>query len=279
MELLLAGLQWKICLVYIDDVIITGRNFQEHLHNLKEVFERMKEANLKLKPSKCKFCSTKVEFLGHIVSREGVQPDPRKVEKVMSWPEPTTRKEVQQFLGLANYYRRFVQNFATIAKPLHRLTEKTTHFMWTSDCQTAFDELKDHLTSAPVLSFPNFDNNFILDTDASNTGIGGVLSQLQDDGTERVIAYASRVLTRPERRYCVTRRELLSVVTFTHHFRPYLLGGKFTIRTDHGSLIWLSNFKEPEGQLARWIEQLQEYNFAIIHRPGRKHGNADALSR
>ena len=197
----------------------------------------------------------------------------------MSWPEPTTRKEVQQFLGLANYYRRFVQNFATIAKPLHRLTEKTTHFMWTSDCQIAFDELKDHLTSAPVLSFPNFDNNFILDTDASNTGIGGVLSQLQDDGTERVIAYASRVLTRPERRYCVTRRELLSVVTFTHHFRPYLLGGKFTIRTDHGSLIWLSNFKEPEGQLARWIEQLQEYNFTIIHRPGRKHGNADALSR
>ena len=279
MELVLAGLQWKSCLVYLDDVIIVGRTFSEHLCNLTEVLSRIREAGLKLKPAKCTFCSLQVDFLGHIVSRDGVHPDPGKVEKVANWPRPQTRKEVQQFLGLANYYRRFVQDFATIAKPLHRLTEKTARFEWTEECQASLDEIKSKLTSAPILAFPDFEKPFMLDTDASNTGLGGVLSQVQDDGRERVVAYASRVLTKPERRYCVTRRELLAVVTFTHHFRPYLLGRKFTIRTDHGSLTWLSNIKEPEGQLARWIEQLQEYHFTIVHRPGRKHGNADALSR
>ena len=118
-----------------------------------------------------------------------------------------------------------------------------------------------------------------MDTDASDTGIGAVLSQKDDNGTEHVIAYASRVLSKAERRYCVTRRELLAVVFFLHHFRPYLLGRRFTLRTDHGSLTWLSNFKEPEDQLARWLERLQEYDFEILHRPGRKHGNADGLSR
>jgi hypothetical protein len=261
------------------DVIIVERTFSEHLHNLRDVFNRIIEAGLKLKPAKCSFCSLQVDFLGHIVSAEGVQPDPGKVDKVADWPQPKTRKEVQQFLGLANYYRRFVQDFATTAKPLHRLTENTAPFEWTNDCQSAFDGIKHKLTLAFILAFPDFQKPFILDTDASNTGLGGVLSQMQDDGRECVVAYASRVLTKPERKYCVTRREVLAVVAFAHHFRPYLLGRKFTIHTDHGSLAWLSNIKEPEGQLARWIEQLQEYDFTIIHRPGRKHGNADALSR
>ena len=220
-----------------------------------------------------------VEFLGHIVSADGVRTDPSKTEKVAQWPVPTNRKEIQQFLGLANYYRRFVKDFATIAKPLHSLTEKTAKFEWTSKCQTAFEELRHRLITAPVLAFPDYEREFILDTDASDTGIGAVLSQVQEDGSERIIAYASRVLTKPERRYCVTRRELLAVVCFVQHFRPYLLGRHFLLRTDHGSLTWLSNFKEPEGQLARWLERLQEYNFTIAHRPGKKHQNADSLSR
>ena len=143
----------------------------------------------------------------------------------------------------------------------------------------AFEELRLRLVTAPILVFPDFSLTFVLDTDASDIGIGAVLSQLQEDGSERVIAYASRVLTRPECRYCVTRKELLAVVFFTRHFRAYLLGRKFCLRTDHGSLTWLRNFKEPEGQLARWMERLQEYDFTISHRPGRKHQNADALSR
>lgn len=279
MDMVLAGIQWKNCLVYLDDIIVIGRTFEEHLSNLREVFERLKGAGLRLKPSKCNFCSPQVEFLGHIVSRDGVHTDPRKTAKVAKWPTPNSKKEVQQFLGLANYYRRFVQDFSTIAKPLHRLTEKTVKFEWTAECQSSFQDLRHRLVTAPILAFPDHSRVFILDTDASATGIGAVLSQQQEDGTERVIAYASKVLTRPERQYCVTRRELLAVVIFIHQFRPYLLGKQFLLRTDHGSLTWLSNFKDPEGQLARWLERLQEYDFKISHRPGRKHQNADALSR
>ena len=146
--------------------------------------------------------------------------------------------------------------FAAIAKPLHHLTEKTAKFNWSLQCEQAFIELKQHLTSAPILALPDFSQQFILDSDASDVGIGAVLSQKQVDGSEHVIAYASRVLSKPERRYCVTRKELLAAVSFIKHFRPYLLGKPFILRTDHSSLTWLSNFRNPEGQLARWLEAL-----------------------
>ena len=279
MDLLLAGLKWNICLVYLDDVIVVGSTFEEHLFRLREVFQRFRDAGLKLKPNKCSFCQEEVHFLGHIVSATGIRADPRKTNLVENWPVPTSTKEVQKFLGLANYYRRFVPNFATKAKPLHRLTEKTAKFKWSVQCQEAFIELKQCLTTAPVLSLPDFTKQFILDTDASDSGIGAVLSQKQHDGSECVIAYASRVLSKPERRYCVTRKELLAVVYFIKYFRPYLLGKPFVLRTDHGSLTWLSNFRNPEGQLARWLEALQEYQLQIVHRKGHLHGNADTMSR
>ena len=279
MDLVLAGLQMSQCLVYIDDVIVVGRTFDEHLCNLREVFERVRGAGLKLKPSKCAFLQERVFYLGHEVSRKGVATDPTKINQVAHWPVPQSTKDEQKFLGLASYYRRFVRNFASIAKPLHQLTEKTATFEWTVECQEAFAELRHKLCTAPVLAFPDFTKPFILDTDASNTGIGGVLSQLDEQGQEHVIAFASRTLSKSERRYCVTRRELLAVVVFTQQFRPYLLGREFTLRTDHGSLSWLQSFKEPEGQLARWLEKLQEFHFRIVHRPGKKHANADAMSR
>ena len=279
MDLVLAGLQWSHCLVYLDDVVVLGRSFDEHLRNLESVFRRLREAGLRLKPSKCSLFRRKVQYLGHIISREGVAADPSKIEKVATWPTPTSVRETQQFLGFAGYYRRFVQDFAHIARPLHRLTERLATFMWTDECQGSFDELRRVLTSAPVLAYPDFNRQFILDTDASDTGIGAVLSQVDEGGRERVIAYGSRLLTKPERRYCVTRRELLAVVTFAKQYRPYLTGQRFLLRTDHGSLIWLRNFREPEGQLARWLERLQELDFDIVHRRGKKHTNADALSR
>jgi len=220
----LAGFQLLHCLVYVDDVIVMGRTLHEHLHKLQQVFGRVREAGLTLNPTKCAFLQTEVFYLGHVITREGVSTDPAKIDKVAKWPTPQSAREVQQFLGLAGYYRRFVRNFATIAKPLHRLTEKTTRFEWTPECHEAFQILRQRLCSAPILVFPNFNKPFILDTDASNTGIGGVLSQLDEAGNECVIAYASRTLSKAERRYCVTRRELLAVVTFTQHFRPYLLG-------------------------------------------------------
>ena len=268
----------KSCLVYLDDVIIVGRTFEEHLNHLGEVFNRLRQAGLKLKVTKCSLFQEKVCYLGHIVSSEGVSTDPSKTKKVADWPVPTTPKEVQQFLGFANYYRRFVKDFATIARPLHRLTEKNNSFQWTPECQLSFEQLRNRLVSAPILAYPDFTKEFVLDTDASDVGIGAVLSQVTEKG-ERVIAYASRALTKPERRYSVTRRELLAVVVFTQHFRPYLLGRHFELRTDHGSLVWLQNFKEPEGQLARWLEKLQEFDFTIKHRRGLSHQNADAMSR
>jgi hypothetical protein len=233
MDLVLAGLQWSHCLVYIDDVVILGRSFEEHLQHLQQVFDRLQQAGLKLKPRKCHFLQRKVDYLGHVVSNKGIATDPAKIENIASWPIPNSPKEVQQFLGLAGYYRRFIQDFAEIARPLHRLTERNCPFKWSTECQTAFDKLRDCLCSSPILCYPDFSRPFLLDTDASDSGIGAVLSQL-DEGRERVVAYASRLLSKPERQYCVTRRELLAVVVFTRHFRPFLLGSKFTLRTDHG---------------------------------------------
>ena len=243
------------------------------------VLSRIKEAGLTLQPAKCNFFKKSVSYLGHVVSEKGVAMDPAKVDKIKSWPTPTTPREVQQFLGLANYYRRFIRGFADIAKPLHKLTEHNNSFKWTPDCNKAFVTLCSKLITTPILAYPDFTKEFILDTDASNSAIGAVLSQLGPDGQEHVIAYGSRILTKSERQYCVTRRELLAVVTFTKHFRPYLLGRRFILRTDHGSLQWLCNFKDPEGQVARWLEAIQELDFKIIHRKGHLHSNADALSR
>eukprot|EP00731_Ephydatia_muelleri_P014390 Em0008g110a len=276
MDRVLGTLKWSSCLVYFDDIIVVGSSFGDHLRHITSVLMKLREAGLKLKPTKCKFFQKQVAFLGHIVSACGIATDPAKTEVIAKWPTPQSRKEVQQFLGLANYYRRFIKNFGTIAKPLHRLTEKNITFQWTDTCQQAFDNLRKCLMTSPILAHPDWSKSFILDTDASDCGIGAVLSQVNSDASECVIAYASRSLSRQEQRYCVTRRELLAVVEFVKHFREYLLGRRFTLRTDHGSLVWLKNFKEPEGQLARWLERLEEYDFTVVHRQGSLH---NTLSR
>eukprot|EP00731_Ephydatia_muelleri_P009833 Em0005g419a len=279
MDLVLAGLQWSKCLVYLDDVILLGTTFGEHLDNIRAVFDRIRQGGLKLRADKCCFLQRNVKYLGHLVGVDGLQVDPDKVGKVASWPVPQSAQQVQQFLGFANYYRRFIQGFAEVAKPLHRLKEHAVNFSWTAECQEAFENLRSRLTRAPILAFPDYTLPFVLDTDASDLGIGAVLSQVSSLGQEQVVAYGSRLLSKAEQNYSVTRRELLAVVTFTRLFRPYLLGRRFTVRTDHSSLQWIQNFKEPEGQLARWLEQLQEYDFEVIHQKGRNHNNADALSR
>ena len=166
-----------------------------------------------------------------------------------------------------------------MARPLHNLTEKPRVFYWSDECQEAFLTLKTHLQGAPILAYPEPEGKFVLDTDASGVGIGAVLSQVQN-GEERVIAYASRALSKPERNYCVTHIELLAIVVYLKHFRQYLYGQRITVRTDHAALKWLVTFKDPEGQVARWIEVLGQYNYEILHRPaGKKHGNAEGLSR
>ncbi|MDA8031805.1 MAG: RNA-directed DNA polymerase, partial [Alphaproteobacteria bacterium] len=161
MDSVLAGLQWSSCLVYLDDIIVMDKTFEDHLRNLAEVFDCLRSANLKLKPTKCAFACKEVAFLGHIVSDQGVATNPALTEKVSNWPEPQSVREVQQFLGLASYYRRFVQDYAQIAKPLHRLTEKSCSFRWSAECASAFQELRQRLVSAPILAFPDFNQPFI----------------------------------------------------------------------------------------------------------------------
>ncbi|GFV64241.1 retrovirus-related Pol polyprotein from transposon opus [Trichonephila clavipes] len=209
---------------------------------------------------------------------EGVRTDPDKISAVKDWNCPTDVHQLESFLGLCTYYRKFVKNFSTIARPLHKLTEAKQKFIWTVDCNNAFNKLKDALTSARVLAYPEIGKQFILDADASHESIGAVLSQ-EIDGQERVIAYFSKCLSKPERNYCVTRKELLAIVKAVEHFHPCLYSRRFLLRTDHASLTWLLNFKNSEGQIARWIQRLQEYDVKIRHRKGSAHGNADALSR
>ena len=278
MERVLAGLHWEVCLIYLDDVIVFSRTFEEHIVRLHEVFSRIKGANLKLSPTKCRLFCHEVGYLGHIVSKDGVATDPKKIEAISSWPVPRTTKEVRSFVGLCSCYRRFVRGFADIARPLHRATEANREFYCSSECQEAFDQLKKALTTPPILAYPSEAGLFWLDTDASGSGVGAVLSQEQD-GEKRVIAYYSRVLSGNEHNYCVTRRELLAVVLAVKHFHHYLWGRHFMVHSDHGSLRWLMNFKNPEGQLWRWLQILSEYDFEIQYRPGAQHRNADGLSR
>jgi len=243
------------------------------------VLGRLRQANLKLKPSKCCLLQQKVEFLGYKVLADGIETDLKKIEAVVNWPTPSKLKEVRGFLGLCGYCLRFVEKFSEIAAPLHALQKKGAPFVWNEDCQKAFQTLKGKLTQAPILTLPRDQGMFILDTDASNHGIGAVLSQIQD-GEERVVSYASRLYSNAEERYCITRKELLAVVFFLKYFHQYLLGRHFLIHTDHhAALKWLRRTPEPIGQQSRWLEILEEFDFTVEHRPGTKHANADALSR
>ncbi|KHJ40296.1 hypothetical protein D918_09654 [Trichuris suis] len=235
-------------------------------------------AGLKISPTKCQFLRKEITFLGHLISAAGVSPDKTLTEKVKIYPTPTCLHELHSFLSLAAYYRRFVRGFAGISAPLYRLTQKNVEFVWSRDCADAFSKLKDALTSEPVLRFPDFTKSFILDTDASMLAIGAVLSQLDEKGQEHPVAFGSRILSRAEQKYCVTRREMLAVITFVEQFAPYLQE-EIVLRTDHGALQWLQSFKDADGQWARWQYKLQRFRFTVVQRPGRQHANADSLSR
>ena len=204
--------------------------------------------------------------------------DPEKVEKVVNWPVPQNLMDVRSFLGLCAYYCRFILDFSLVANPLTILSEKDVSLEWISPQQVAFEQLKKLLTRTPILAYPKDGCPHILDTDASNVGLGGVLRQVQDV-EERVIAYASKTLSRAQRNYCVTHRELLAIVTFVKQFHHYLYGAPFLVQTHHAALYWLLRKKDPDSQMARWIEALQNHDMTVEHCPGKKHGNADALSR
>ena len=250
MKVVLNGIKWDGVLAYLDDIIVYARTLDEHLRNLHLVLSRFELHGLALKSSKCSLFKSEVKFLGHIVSKSGVSCDPEKVACVSNWPIPKSLKEVRQFLGLALYYRKFVKDFARLAAPVYNLTKKSAKQLeWTDKCNDAFLCLKSFLTSAPVLVYPYFSKLFIVDTDASNGAVGGVLSQIRHE-KELPVTYCSRTPIKCEQNYSTTRKKLLAVVHALQKFRCYL-DRTFLLRTDHAALQWLWESKDVFGQCAR----------------------------
>ena len=279
MQSVLTGMS-EFCSVYIDDVLVFSDSIEEHIKHLQLIFDRLRKVGLKLHPLKCRFALPEVLYLGHLVSADGIRPNPDKVRAVVDFPVPTNVKTVREFLGMASYYRRFIPNFAKTANPLHMLTHQDVTFQWTSVCQSAFDRLKELLSSPPVLAYPDFSKKFLLHTDASGLGLGAVLEQEPEGrGPPHPIAYASRSLSKPEQKYGITELEALGVVWAVRHFRAYLLGNKCRVYTDHAPVRSLLNTRHPSGKLARWSESIAELDLEILYKPGSKNANADALSR
>lgn len=264
--------------MYVDDVIIFSKSVLKHIEHLECILKALAEAGMVIQPSKCTFCVTEIEYLGHVIAPDGIRPDPAKLTAVRDFAVPTTVKAVQSFVGLGSYFRRFIKNFATIAHPLVKLTWKNTPFVWGAKEQSAFESIKELLTCAPVLAHFDPYAEIELHTDACSAGIGSCLI-VRTGAAEQVLAYASRLLNGAESRYSVTEQECLAVVWSVKKFRPYLFGKHFTVITDHCALCWLMSRKEPAGRLCRWSLTLQEYDFTIVYRSGKKHQNADALSR
>lgn len=278
MDHLLAELKGEECLVYLDDIVIFSATIGEHGARLDRVLTRLQNANLKVNLSKCSFAQEEVKYLGHVVSAEGLKPDPEKIKAVRDYPVPKSVKELKSFLGLAGYYRRFIPRFADTAKPLTSLLKQEAPYSWGLEQERAFEALRKALCADSLLIYPDFKDPFILATDASGVALGAILSQVRD-GKERPIAYVSRQLNAAERNYSTTERELLAVVWATAQFRCYLLGRTFTLQTDHSALKWMLRLKDPSARLTRWALRLAEFSYEVVHRPGLKHQHADALSR
>ncbi|GFV56655.1 hypothetical protein TNCV_4283181 [Trichonephila clavipes] len=256
METVLGGLSYEACLVYLDDIIIVGRSFEEYLKNIRSPILALASKYIIIA------FSTLLMYKGGAIK---IVTEKEGAIKIVTEKGGASIESLRS-TGLCTYYQKFVKKFSTIARPLHKLTEAKQKFIWTVDCNNAFNKLKDALTSAPILAYPEIGKQFILDTDAKHEGIGAVLSQ-EIYGQECVIAYFSKCLSKAERNYCVTtRKELLAIVKAVEHFDPYLYGRRFLLRTDHASLTWLLNFKNSKGQIARWKQRLQKYEVDICHR-------------
>ena len=278
MDVVLSGLKWNTCLIYLDDVVIFAKTFEEHLIKLDTVLTVIKRAGLRLKINKCRFGETKLHILGHVVDNSGVHPDPEKVRAAKDFLTPKDVKSIQSFVGLCSYYRKFIPNFAEIARPLTKLTKSENPFLWSAEEETSLRTLKEALTQATVLSHPDYELPMEIHPDASNYGIGTVLIQKRD-GKETPLGFASRLLKGSELNYTITEKECLSVVWALKKFQYIIWGCEINVITDHHALCWLMSKKKLSGRLARWATVVQGEHLKIIHKSGKLHRDADAMSR
>jgi transposase InsO family protein len=272
--------------VYLDDIVICSETFEEHLKWIRRVANRLSEANLTINTTKSKFCQREIKYLGYILSGNGLHPDPAKVTGILNYQAPTRIREVRQFMGMANFYSRFIENFSGIIAPISDLlkgekkNEKSMKkFVWTAEAENAFNQIKSKLISAPILANPDFGSPFTVQTDASDRAIGAVLTQTQD-GVEKVISYYSQKLSSAQRKYAATERECLAVLFAIRHFRCYIEGVHFYVQTDCSAITWIQNLKaDGSNRLSRWAMELQQYEMTITHKKGKLNIVPDALSR
>ena len=282
MDSILQGLPFVIC--YLDDILVSGRTTEEHLANLEEVFRRLKHHGIRLKKEKCSFFQLSVEYLGHQINAEGVHTSKKKVQAILEQRSPRNISELRSFLGMLNFYAKFLPNLSSLLHPLHLLLRESQRWNWTIDCEKAFQSAKEKLAQAPVLAHYDPDLPLVLSADASAYGVGAVIAHRLPDGSEQPIAYASRTLTNSEVNYAQIEKEALSLIFGVKKFHHYLYGRHFVLITDHKPLLSILGPKRGIPPLAaarmqRWALILSAYTYKIEFRPTTKHGNADGLSR
>lgn len=279
MNHILADLLQDTCLVYLDDIIVYSVSLEEHLIKLRKVFDRLRDANLKISLDKCEFLKHSIKYLGHLVTDKGIMPDPEKIKAIKEIKLPQTQKQIKSFLGLIGYYRRFIPCFAKLTKPMTKCLKKKARIdINDTEYIDSFNACKEVLINPPLLQFPDFTKEFIITTDASNYAIAAVLSQ-GELGKDKPVCYASRTLSDTEVKYSTLEKEFLAIIYATKQFRPYIYGTKFTIITDHRPLMWMHRMKEPNAKLERWRMKMAEFEYEIKFKAGKINTNADALSR
>ena len=286
MEFCLGDYHLKYCIIYLDDIIIFSKTPEEHISRLHKVFQKLDEAGLHLKPNKCKFFRDRLEYLGHVVLSKGIETNHKKIAAILNWPQPRNITQIRSFLGFCNYYRKFIKGNAQVAKSLYQLLtgqnakKKANEVEWTEQCEQAFNKLKDICSDTPILACADYSKCFKVHTNASEQGLGVMLYQDQDDGTTRVIAYASRNLSKSEKRYHSSKLEFLALKwSVCERFHEYLYGGKFQLYTDNNPLMYILTTTKLDTTGQWWVASLANYDFTIHYRSDKQNTEADALSR